>query len=255
MLIKCVKHRGRQFESKLFKTLSAILGAEHRPTTAYHPACNGLVERLHRQLKASIKCHATSNWTEVLPLVLLGIRSAWKEDIHASAADLVYGEPLRLPGEFLAPTSSDIIDYTDFVARLRLHMAKLSPQPTSRHGDKPFYIPKALETADYVFLRQDGYRHPLESPYTGPHKVLERGTKTFRIAVHGHNTTVTINRLKPAYVAQKGEADVALKTAITPPLVAKMPSPVTAEKPTPPPQQVRQTRSGRRVHFPKHYRP
>ncbi|CAB3220776.1 unnamed protein product [Arctia plantaginis] len=42
--------RGRQFESHLFKALSSLLGARHFRTTAYHPAANGIVERLHRQL-------------------------------------------------------------------------------------------------------------------------------------------------------------------------------------------------------------
>jgi hypothetical protein len=39
-------------------------------------------------------CHADQHWTEVLPLVLLGIRTAFKEDLQASVAELVYGELL-----------------------------------------------------------------------------------------------------------------------------------------------------------------
>lgn len=31
----------------------------------------------------------------------LSLRSAHKEDLQASSADLVYGQPLREPGEFL----------------------------------------------------------------------------------------------------------------------------------------------------------
>ncbi|KAI5724764.1 hypothetical protein M8J77_006869 [Diaphorina citri] len=94
--------KGRQFESSLFKELSTLTGSHHLRTTAYHPAANGMVERLHRQLKAAIKCHHTARWTDILPTVLLGIRAAWRDDFKASCAELVYGEPLRLPGEFLA---------------------------------------------------------------------------------------------------------------------------------------------------------
>ncbi|KAL0809105.1 hypothetical protein ABMA28_012730 [Loxostege sticticalis] len=93
-----VTDRGRQFESALFQQLSQSIGFQHRKTTAYHPQCNGLVERFHRQLKAAITCHAEPSWTESLPIVLLGIRSAIKEDLNTSSAELVYGEPLRLPG-------------------------------------------------------------------------------------------------------------------------------------------------------------
>ena len=49
-----------------------------------------MVERLHRQLKAAIRCHQR-RCTEALPLVLMGIRSSWKEDLGATAAEMVYG--------------------------------------------------------------------------------------------------------------------------------------------------------------------
>lgn len=42
-------------------------------------------------------------WTESLPVVLLGIHTALKDDIHCSAAELVYGTTVRLPGEFFLP--------------------------------------------------------------------------------------------------------------------------------------------------------
>jgi len=67
----------------------------------HHPAANGLVERLHLTMKAAIMCHANDQWTDSLPLVLLGIRTAYKGNLQASTEELVYGEPLRSPGELL----------------------------------------------------------------------------------------------------------------------------------------------------------
>lgn len=80
--------------------MSSLLGTRHLRTTSYHPAANGLVERFHRQLKAAIKCHADESWTDALPVILLGIRAAFREDLDASVAELVFGESIRLPGEF-----------------------------------------------------------------------------------------------------------------------------------------------------------
>lgn len=58
------------------------------------------VEQFHRQLKAAVKCHTSSSWVDALPLVLLGIRTALKEDLKCTTAKMVYGTTLRLPGEF-----------------------------------------------------------------------------------------------------------------------------------------------------------
>ncbi|XP_063628927.1 uncharacterized protein LOC134800357 [Cydia splendana] len=204
-----------------------------------------MVERLHRQLKAAIMCHTNTHWTEVLPLVLLGIRSAWKDDLKSSAAELVYGEPLRLPGEFFAPTSDITVDYADFASRLRNHISNLNPVPGSRHVQRAFYVPKDLSTADYVFLRQGPAKRALDSPYTGPYKVLRRGDKTFKIDIRGKENTVTIDRLKPAYMTRdddsRGSSPVQAPTTATP---------VPVE-----PATTRKTRCGRSVRFPDYYRP
>lgn len=241
----CPEHittdRGRQFECRTFKNLAALIGATHHLTTSYHPAANGLVERLHRQLKAAIMCHATSSWTEVLPWVLLGIRSAWKEDIGATTAELVYGEPLRLPGQFLTEAPRDAADMGDLVDRLRTHMSKLTPQPTSWHtnSSRPFYIPKDLNTASHVFLREGPGRRSLQAPYTGPHKVLARGQKTIDIEVKGKRQKVTIDRVKPAYRAREELDSEQIKTS----------------NPNQPDSPLRRTKSGRTVKFPNYYRP
>jgi cleavage and polyadenylation specificity factor subunit 1 len=55
-----------------------MCGIQLSRKTAHHPAANGLVERIYRTLKATIMCHTHQQWTEALPLVLLGIRTAFK---------------------------------------------------------------------------------------------------------------------------------------------------------------------------------
>ena len=74
-----------------------LLGCKRIRTTSYHPAANGLIECFHWQLKASLKVHPNpTQWTESLPLVLLGVHTQLKEDLKCTAAELVYGTTLRL---------------------------------------------------------------------------------------------------------------------------------------------------------------
>ena len=99
--------RGQQFESTLCKRLMQLLGTHRIRTTAYHPSANGLVERFHHQLKGAFKCLPDTNqWTKALPLILLGIQTTIKQDCHCTVAELVYDTTLRLPGEFLNPSST-----------------------------------------------------------------------------------------------------------------------------------------------------
>ena len=49
-----LRSRGPQFESALWAQLTRLLGSQRIHTTAYHPIAHGLIERLHRQLKAPL---------------------------------------------------------------------------------------------------------------------------------------------------------------------------------------------------------
>ena len=87
--------RGAHFESKLWDGLCNRFGIVRNRTTSYHPQSNGMVEPFHRQLKASIMAHESLNpWTTTLPAVLLGARSAVKELLGRSAAEMIFGTTL-----------------------------------------------------------------------------------------------------------------------------------------------------------------
>ncbi|XP_044016657.1 uncharacterized protein K02A2.6-like [Aphidius gifuensis] len=91
--------QGTQFESLLFKALTQLIGANKNRTTTYYPQSNGMIERLHRTLKAALM-RSPKTWIPVLPTVLLGLRNSFKEDIKTSPAELLFGTSLRVPGEF-----------------------------------------------------------------------------------------------------------------------------------------------------------
>jgi cleavage and polyadenylation specificity factor subunit 1 len=193
--------RGAQFESHLWEQLMKILGSHRIRTTAYHPMSNGIIERFHRTLKAALRAQKPqhTSWINVLPLVLLGTRAAVKEDLGCSVAELVYGCTLRLPGQFFLPTSHTIPD-TSYVSKLKSAMSKLSPSPTRSQLSHTPFIHQDLNSTNFVFVRRDSVKSSLQPPYDGPFKVTDRNDKYFTLEIRGKQDTVSIDRLKPAYI-------------------------------------------------------
>lgn len=232
---KITTDQGRQFESQLFQQLNNMLGIKHLRTNAYHPQANGMIERLHRTLKAAIKCRNNKNWTHELPLILLGLRSTYKNDIQATPAEMIYGTTLRLPSDFFVetkPTNNE----TEFITEFRKTMTNIKEIPASDHSNNKYFIQKDLHTTTHVFIRNDMVKTPLQNPYNGPYRVLKRNNKYFKIDINGKSTNITIDRLKSAYIEE-----------------------TSPEKPTneqntssenTPIEQIITTKSGRRVKFP-----
>ena len=191
--------RGPQFTSQLWNSLAQMLGTQLHHTTAYHPQSNGLVERFHRHLKSALRARLRSpSWMQELPWVLLGIRTAPKEDLGCSSAELVYGAPLTVPGDFIPRHNSSDDDLQ--LQHLRDQIRFLAPVPTSQHGTVPASVPWDLQKAKFVFIRRDAHRTPLQRPYEGPFKVIQPGPKTFQIDRGGKAETISVDRLKPAHL-------------------------------------------------------
>ncbi|XP_025270687.1 uncharacterized protein LOC112639793 [Camponotus floridanus] len=155
--------QGAQFESQLFRSLTNLLGCKRTRTTAYHPASNGIIERWHRSLKTAIRCYESKNWLQALRVVLLGLRTSIKEDIKATAAELVYETTLRLPAEYFF--KEDVAPEPEtFIQHFREHMRNVRSTPTAHHSKKKTFTHKTLYTCTHVFVRVDKVRGPLEPP-------------------------------------------------------------------------------------------
>jgi len=57
--LKITSDCGQQFVSSFWTELCKLLGSKLNHTAAYHPQSNGIVERFHRQLKASLRAKLT----------------------------------------------------------------------------------------------------------------------------------------------------------------------------------------------------
>ncbi|EFA07205.2 Retrovirus-related Pol polyprotein from transposon 297-like Protein [Tribolium castaneum] len=197
--LKIITDQGRQFESSLFASLSTLMGFRRARCTPYHPATNGKIERWHRTLKTAIKAHASPNWTEHLPTVLLGLRTVIRDDTPVSASEMVYGSTIRLPGEFFQD-STNTIDPATFVGQLKANIANVRPASAPHHDNRQIFVPQNLDTCTHVFVRRDAVRKPFDPPYDGPCKVLNRTEKYFTVDLNNKSTNISLSRLKPAFL-------------------------------------------------------
>ena len=134
---------------------------------------------------------------------MLGLRSTWRPDLKASPADLVVGEPLRLPGDLVSPSPSPLQTTSDFVDDLRSRMASLRPTQTSHHrsrlnepSDDPL---RRFRGVNFTYVRIDASKPPLVRPYSGPFEIVEKHEKYFVISRKGRHEKISVDRLKPAF--------------------------------------------------------
>ena len=188
--LQMTSDRGRQFISSLWTEMARSLGTQLHRTTSYHPQANGMVERFHRSLKASLRARLhDGNWIDELPWVLLGLRTATKEDLQTSPAEMVFGDSPLLPGEFASSGKTPFFpSFTQTSTTSPQHHRVDTPTPLA-----------TLARSKYVFVRV-GPQHP-SLQRQGPFKVIQTGNKTFKVLMNKGPQTISVDRLKPAKVS------------------------------------------------------
>uniref|UniRef100_A0A5S6Q0Z8 Integrase catalytic domain-containing protein n=1 Tax=Trichuris muris TaxID=70415 RepID=A0A5S6Q0Z8_TRIMR len=151
-------------------------GTKLAPTTAYHPQTNGLVERFHRTLKSALAAYAldSRSWVDSLPN-----GPAWSP-LHSEEGSTTCAGRTGLWSSAPPPRRF-----------LRL------PGFSQCSGDQK-------EATRYAHV--DASRPPLSPTYDGPYLVTARTAKTLTILWVGKLKTVSIDRVKPAFVDHEQSA-------------------------------------------------
>lgn len=116
-----------------------------------------------------------------------------------------------MPGDFFTnepENQENAADY-NYVSQLRKTINTLKPiQPLTSHASsRPIFVHKDLQTCNYVFVRVDAVKKPLQPPYEGPYKVIDRDGKIFTVQLPQRQARISIDRLKPAYTVIETDGD------------------------------------------------
>lgn len=184
--------RGTNLLSNLMKDICNLLGIRKLNTTAYHPQCDGMVERFNRTLKMMLRKQAAtfgSQWDRYLSGVLWAYRNTPHEATGEKPSFLLFGFDCRTPTEAaLLPPSpikpAAVADYREQViltlSTARELAAKSIQKAQKRY--KALYDRKAaippLKAGDWVLVKfpheESGRLRKLSRPWHGPYRVLSR---------------------------------------------------------------------------------
>ncbi|CAB4030447.1 Hypothetical predicted protein, partial [Paramuricea clavata] len=121
-------------------------------------------------------------------------------------------------------------------------MHQQRPVPPQNYGLPPSYTPRALQQATHVYVRHDAVKSAFQRPYDGPFLVIQRTDKFFTLNTNGCRDTVSINRLKPAFLEKRNNPPL---KPTTHPMTPVSPDAIEPLLPTVLPTPSLTTRSGR----------
>ena len=189
-----------------------LMGIKKTRTTAYHPQCDGLVERQNRTLQnilASFVSEHSADWDEWLAQAVFAYNTSVHESTGISPYEMVFGRPARMPIEvelgvpLRKPTSQS--DYSQSVRKALVHSNQLAQRnlATARSRQALHYDNRSkrdwtpYEPGQTVWLWRPKH-WKFGKRWTGPYKVLARNGVNYRlISSVGKTLVAHHNLLKP----------------------------------------------------------
>lgn len=193
-----ISDNGTQFASLQFKQFCHNLGIKKTFTTTYHPQSNGMIERFHQKLRASVEIdNKCDNWLLKLPWAIMQYNNTYREHMKGTPNEYLFGMSTRIPPD-LVIDDNQVFQPTQFLAKLYKTMNSLVPIQTDVRNYILPTIDSNLFKAKFVFVenKQMGSR----DNYQGPYRVLESDHKWIKLMIGNRPTKVSIDRCKVAHL-------------------------------------------------------
>ena len=220
--VSLTSDRGGQFASTLHEGVMAACGVKVKHTTSFHPASNGIAERVNQHIVKYLRIDLNNeqdNWAELLPLCELAYNNSDHSSIGVSPFFLSHGyhASTQMVGANVIPSGVKTVD--DYVKRLkqlqetaskfnadmRQHMKESAdkhrrPAPLIKVGDM-VYLSRKTPTG--VSIPSDRPNEKLDEVNMGPFEVLEVRDNglNYKLALppilSNHHDVFHVDRLTP----------------------------------------------------------
>ena len=212
--------QGRNFESDMLHQMLQAFGIKKSRTTAYHPQCDGMVERFNRSLLQLLRCYVNTeeDWETYLPLVLYAYRTAPHSTTGISPFQLMFGRDPK-PATF-PPTNA--FDPSSYSAYLLTKLAKLqdlvankitaAAQQQKNHYNKNS-VSRTFSVGEPIWLSIPT-AHKLQPRWEGKWTVEEiMGPVNLKITDGKRTKVVHMNRVQHRVQPQGVTEEVPLETS------------------------------------------
>lgn len=207
--------QGRNFESRLFKSLCETLHIEKTKTTPYRPSANGQVERFNRTLMDAVRCFVSksqTDWDEYLPQLASAIRSSVNRMTGLTPNHMMLGREINLPSDlvFRSPETKNSENEEDYVTKLKeeifrahdiarrrikvtqSYMKRDYDLKIRKHEYKPGDAVYVLDTATIK-----GRNKKLDPPWKGPGVVAKKiSSYVYKVKLDKMILTINHDRMK-----------------------------------------------------------
>ena len=183
--------RGTNLLSHLMTDVCRLLGIKKLNTTAYHPQCDGMVERFNRTLKTMLRKHADvfgKQWDKFLPGVLWAYRNTPHDSTGEKPSFLLFGIDCRSPTEAACLKPADIypVNIDDYREELQVSVTsaqklaaatiqKAQKKQKSVHDKQINCKESSFKIGQWVLVHfpQDntGPNRKLSRPWHGPYRI------------------------------------------------------------------------------------
>ena len=242
MLEKLLTDQGVNFESNLLKHLCILMGTDKLHTSTYHPAGNGITERLNKTVKPNLAKFVNDehdDWDLFLQMAISAYNNSYHGSIKMSPFEAQFGRPPVLVADVIMnhqlPSNTRVRDIADYTIALRKSAAYiqdmvLQNSEAARIRMKTNYdrfIQDKIEFKIGDFVKIDNFRvrigkvKSFEQKFLGPYMITRQVTALdYQLEAPNLKTEIVhYNRMhrytvREQYLYKSGSVGETLKIAV-----------------------------------------